>query len=182
MRTTREPRRGFSLAKGPVALIGLALLAYGITAYIFGGNSFTTHAPNGVVNGETWLGLETNGWTDVLFAGAGLLLLLGAPAHWGAKTMALLVAAALGAACVISLLDSTGDDVFGIFAANPTTSLVWGIAAAALLLVSLLPRVGRRDRVVAAPDDATVPRRRGRRFDREREQDVIAEPEPRERV
>jgi hypothetical protein len=38
--------KGTSLAQGPVGLIGLALLGYGITALIFGGHSFAQHAPN----------------------------------------------------------------------------------------------------------------------------------------
>jgi hypothetical protein len=32
--------KGASLAKGPVAIVGIALLAYGITGLIFGGNGF----------------------------------------------------------------------------------------------------------------------------------------------
>jgi len=133
---------GVSLAKGPVGLIGLALLAYGLTGLVFGGHSFTAHPMSGTVNGTKWLGLEGNGWTNVLFAGAGLLLLLGSPLHWGAKSLALIVGLVLGAASVISLVD--GDDVFGIFAANGLTSLVWGVAAAVLLVIALLPRVGRK--------------------------------------
>jgi hypothetical protein len=139
-RSTRSD--GVSLAKGPVGIIGLALLAYGITGLIFGGQSFTAHPMSGTVNGTKWLGLEGNGWTNVLFAGAGLLLLLGSPLHWGAKSLALIVGLVLGAASVISLVD--GDDVFGIFAANGLTSLVWGVAAAVLLVIALLPRVGRK--------------------------------------
>jgi hypothetical protein len=38
---------GVSLAKGPVALIGLALLVYGITAFIFRGHSFALHPSAG---------------------------------------------------------------------------------------------------------------------------------------
>jgi hypothetical protein len=138
-RTTRSD--GVSLAKGPAGLIGIALLAYGITGLIFGGNGFTSDPVSGTVNGSTWLGIEGNGWTNLLFAAGGALLLFGAPLHWGAKTLALVVGLALGAASVIALVD--GDDVFGIFAANGLTKLVWGIAAAVLLVVALLPRVGK---------------------------------------
>jgi hypothetical protein len=138
-RTTRSD--GVSLAKGPAGIIGIALLAYGITGLIFGGNGFNATPVDGTVNGSTWLGLEGNGWTNLLFAGSGALLLFGAPLHWGAKSLALIVGLVLGAASVISLVD--GQDVFGIFAANGLTKLVWGIAAAVLLLVALLPRVGK---------------------------------------
>jgi hypothetical protein len=152
---------GVSLAKGPVALVGIALLAYGITGLLFGGHGFTAHAVSGTVNGKTWLGLEGNGWTNLLFAGAGAVLLLGAPLHWGAKSLALVVGLVLGAASVIALVD--GEDVFGIFAANGPTKLAWGVASAVLLVLALLPRVGgsrpRDDRGKRLPDNRRVVRR-----------------------
>jgi hypothetical protein len=132
--------KGTSLAKGPVGIVGMILLAYGVTALVFGGRSFTTHAIDGTVNGKTWLGLEVNGWSDLLFIGSGALLLFGAPLHWGAKTLSLVVGIVLAAAAVISFID--GDDVLGIFAANGTTTLVWAIAGAVLIVLALLPRVG----------------------------------------
>ena len=136
----RQRTKGTSLAKGPVGLIGLALLAYGITALIFGGHGFTQHAPNGAVDGKTWLGLEVNGWSGLLFVAAGLLLLLGAPMHWGAKSMSLIVGISLVVLCLIAL--ANGHGALGIFAANGLTELVWGAAGALLIVLSLLPRVG----------------------------------------
>ena len=120
----RQRTKGTSLAKGPVGLIGLALLAYGITALIFGGHSFTQHAPTGAVDGKTWLGLEVNGWSGLLFVAAGLLLLLGAPMHWGAKGMSLIVGISLAVLCLIAL--ANGHGALGIFAANGLTELVMG--------------------------------------------------------
>ncbi len=63
-----------------------------------------------------------------------------APLHWGAKSMSLLVGLVLGAAAVIAVI--RGDGVFGIFAANHLTELVWGAAGLLLILLALLPRVG----------------------------------------
>ena len=192
MRNDARKSRGTSLAKGPAWFIGLALLALGVTGLIFGSTDFASSPVNGDVTGETWLSIAGNGWTWALFAAGGLLLMLAAPMHWGAKTMALIVGLALGAASVISLVDGT--DVFGIFAANGMTKLVWGAAAAALLIIALLPRVGKnkdkgdkhrdadrghereRERVVERPvhhhHDATVeaeraPATRTGRFDRD---------------
>jgi hypothetical protein len=136
----RTNGKGISLAKGPVAIVGVALLAYGISGLIFGGHGFAQHAISGTQTGRTWLGIEANGWSNLLFAGSGALLLFGSPLHWGAKSLSLIVGLVLGAASVIALVD--GDDVFGIFAANGPTKLVWGIAAAVLLVLALLPRVG----------------------------------------
>jgi Domain of unknown function (DUF4383) len=141
---------GVSLAKGPVALIGLSLLAYGVTAFILGGHSFTLHPFSGTVQGKTWIGLEVNAWSSLLFIAAGALLLFSAPAHWAAKSMSLIVGLALGAASVIALYDK--QDVFGIFAANGPTKLVWGAAGALLIVLSLLPRVGRKQAPRPAPD------------------------------
>jgi hypothetical protein len=136
----KAPNRGTSLARGPVGIIGMILLAYGVTALIFGGRSFTTHPLDGTVNGKTWLGLEVNGWSDLLFIGGGALLLFGAQLHLAAKTLSLLVGLGFAAAAAISWVD--GDDVLGIFAANGRTTLVWAIVAAVLIVLALLPRVG----------------------------------------
>jgi hypothetical protein len=147
--------RGVSLAKGPVGIIGIVLLAGGILGLLFGSTDFTSDAPNGDVTGGTFLGIEGNGWTWLLFAGAGAILLLSAPLHWGAKTMAMLVGLAMAAAAVIAVVD--GSDVFGVFAANDATMLAFGAAAVALLVVAMLPRVGRRREEVVVEGD-----RRGR--------------------
>ncbi|MGO9901006.1 MAG: hypothetical protein ACLP0J_15235 [Solirubrobacteraceae bacterium] len=138
--TNRQTTQGTSLAKGPAGLVGLALLAYGISALIFAGHSFVQHAPNGAVHGESWLSLEVNGWSGLLFIAAGLLLLLAAPLHWAAKGMSLIVGLALGTTAAIAL--ANGHGTLGIFAANHLTELVWGAAAAVLIVVSQLPRVG----------------------------------------
>jgi hypothetical protein len=144
--TTRHRTKGTSLAKGPIGLIGLALLAYGITALIFGGHSFAQHAPTGAVSGKTWLGLEVNGWTSLLFVASGLLLLFGAPMHWAAKSMSLIVGISLAALCLIAL--ANGHGALGIFATNGLTELVWGAAGALLIALSLLPRVGGKSKHV----------------------------------
>ena len=166
-------REGVSLAKGPVAIVGIALLAYGITGLIFGGNGFAADPASGTVQGTRWLGLEANGWSNLLFAGAGALLLFGSPLHWGAKSLSLIVGLALGAASVIALVDS--DDVFGIFAANGLTKLVWGVAAAVLLVLALLPRVGARKH---DPDADRDQRRHETRSVKRPPRTVKREPDP----
>ena len=157
--TTEAPpqRGGMSLAKGPVALIGLASLALGVLGLIFASTDFTTAAPDGTVNGGTFIGIEGNCWTWVGFAAGGLLLLLGSPIHWGAKSMAFMVGIAYGVGALIALSDGT--DILGIFATNNWTKLVLGVAGVALVVLSTLPRVGRRREVVTEER----PRRFGRR-------------------
>jgi hypothetical protein len=152
--------KGVSLAKGPVGIIGVVLLAGGILGLLMGSTDFTTNAPDGDVTGGTFLGIEGNGWTWLLFGGAGLLLLLSAPLHWSAKTMAMLVGLVMAAAAVIAIVD--GSDIFGVFAANGATMLAFGAAAVACLIVAMLPRVGRRRR-----EEVVVEGDRDRRFERD---------------
>jgi hypothetical protein len=148
--------KGVSLAKGPVGIIGAVLLAGGILGLLMGSTDFGMSAPNGDVTGGTFLGIEGNGWTWLLFAASGLLLLMSAPMHWSAKTMAMIVGLAMAAAAIIAIVD--GSDVLGIFAANGMTMLAFGAAAVACLVVAMLPRVGRR---------SEVPVERDRRFERD---------------
>ena len=98
----------------------------------------------------------------MLFAAAGLLLLLGSPIHWGAKSMAFIVGVALVVGALISLSD--GNDILGIFATNNWTTLVMGAGGAALILLSMMPRVGRRrgGAPVATRRDRELERRRAR--------------------
>ena len=56
--------------------------------------------------------------------------------------MSLIVGLALGAAALIAL--ANGHGALGIFAANHLTELVWGAAAALLIVLSQLPRVGAK--------------------------------------
>lgn len=139
---TVKPRKGLSLAKGPVAIVGIASLLFGVLGFIFANQSFTFDVPDGTVTGSTFLGVEGNGWTWTLFAAAGLLLLLGSPIHWGAKSMAFMVGVVMIVCALISLSDGT--DVLGIVATNGWTTLVMGAMGVGLVVLAMMPRVGRR--------------------------------------
>jgi hypothetical protein len=133
--------KGASLARGPALVLGSILLAFGLLAFLADGTSPTDGFPDGTIrNAETFLGVGVNDWTAFFTATAGGLLLFGAAQHLLAKTMSLLVGLALGACSVIALVD--GDDVLGLAAANGWTKLGWGVAAAVLLVNTLLPRKG----------------------------------------
>ena len=153
-------RPGVSLAKGPVALIGLASIAFGVLGFIFGGRSFTMHPLRGTVNGANFIGVEGNGWTWALFAAGGLLLLMGSRLHWSAKTTAMIVGIAYGVAALLGVTDGT--DALGIFAMNGLTELILGAAGIALLILSMMPRVGGRPATVAPGDRTDRTGREGR--------------------
>jgi hypothetical protein len=166
---TPRARSGVSLAKGPVALIGIASLALGVLGFIFASRSFGFDAPSGTVQGTNFIGIEGNGWTWVVFAAAGLLLLLGSPIHWGAKSMAFIVGVVFVVGALIALSD--GSDILGIVATNNWTKLIMGAAGAALIVFSMMPRVGRRrgGAPVATRRDRALEEPADRRFDRDRE-------------
>jgi hypothetical protein len=159
MADTTETRteKGISLARGPALILGTILLAAGLY-FLYKEHFFPkfSNFPNGSapVEGKVFGTFGANGWTGMLTAVAGGLLLFGAAQHLLAKTMSLIVGIALGAAAVIALISG---DVLGLAAANGWTELAWGIAAAILLFNTLIPR--RRRTVAPAYEPAG---RRGR--------------------
>ena len=177
---------GPSLAKGPALIAGSLLVAFGLAGLLKNNDfpAFSASFPDGTAQGTNFLGFEVNGWTDFFCITAGALLLFGAAQHHLAKMMSLIVGLALGACAVIAVID--GQDVLGLAAANFWTKLGWAVAAAVLLINSLMPRrsrervvgdgvattraapVAARDRTVAGDGGAVVeePVARRRRFGR----------------
>jgi len=163
MATTTETRteKGISLARGPALILGTILLVAGLYS-LYKQHTFPkfSNFPNGTapVNGKVFLGIfGANGWTGMLTAACGGLLLFGAAQHLLAKTMSLIVGVALGAAAIIAAISG---NVLGMAAANRWTEIGWGIVAAILLFNTLIPR--RRTAVADGYDDG-VGRRRFRR-------------------
>ncbi|MDQ6807310.1 MAG: hypothetical protein M3065_20680, partial [Actinomycetota bacterium] len=163
--TEVRTEKGTSLARGPALILGTILLAAGLY-FVYKQHFFPKLAnfPNGraPVQGKVFLGIfGANGWTGMLTAVGGGLLLFGAAQHLLAKTMSLIVGVALGAAAIIALASG---DVLGLAAANHWTEIGWGAVAAILLFNTAIPRrrrtvetdaVGARRR-----RDAVVARRR----------------------
>lgn len=152
--------KGPGLARGPALIMGAILSAAGLLLFLKAGNTPTGTFPDGMQNGKKLLGFEANGWTAWFTTLAGVLLLFGAAQHLLAKTMSLLVGLALGACSIIAIVDH--DDVLGLAAANGPVKLAWGVAAAILLINSLMPRVRRKDKDRVADEpvvERTAPRR-----------------------
>ena len=163
--TDVRTEKGISLARGPALILGTILLAGGLY-FLYRERTLPPFSdfPNGnaPVEGKVFDIFGANGWTGMLTAIAGGLLLFGAAQHLLAKTMSLIVGVALGAAAIIALISG---NVLGLAAANGWTELAWGIAAVILLFNTLVPRrrrtvpvedrgertVGRRGRTDAAP-------------------------------
>lgn len=154
--------RRVSLSRGPALLLGTILLAFGLY-FLYRQATFPRwgNFPNGraPVMHHAFFGIfGINGFTGELTAIAGGLLLFGAAHHIAAKTMSLVVGAALGAAAIIAAISG---DVLGLAAANVWTEVGWGASAVILLLNALLPA---RRHVVETPvaarrDDVAYTRR-----------------------
>jgi hypothetical protein len=144
--TETRTEKGISLARGPALVLGTILLAAGLY-FLYKQHFFPkfSNFPNGKapVEGKVFGIFGANGWTGMLTAVAGGLLLFGAAQHLLAKTMSLIVGVALAAAAIIALASG---DVLGLAAANGWTELAWGVAAAILLFNTVIPR---RRRTVA---------------------------------
>lgn len=143
--------KGMSLSRGPALVLGTILLAAGLY-FIYKQHTFPkfSNFPDGSapVTHKVLFGIfGANGWTGMLTAVGGGLLLFGAAQHLLAKTMSLIVGIALGAAAIIALVSG---NVLGMAAANGWTEIGWAVAAAILLFNAIVPR---RKRVVA---DGTV--------------------------
>ncbi|MFZ0388134.1 MAG: hypothetical protein WAL22_20890 [Solirubrobacteraceae bacterium] len=149
--TQTRTEKGVSLARGPALILGTILLAAGLY-FLYKQHNFLkfSNFPNGnaPVDGKAFFGIfGVNGWTGMLTAVAGGLLLFGAAQHLLAKTMSLIVGVVLGASAIIAVVSG---NVLGMAAANAWTKLGWGVAAAILLINTLIPR---RRRTVIVLDD-----------------------------
>jgi hypothetical protein len=162
-RTEPRTEKGVSLARGPALILGTILLAAGL--YMLYKQHFFpkfSNFPNGTatVKSKVLFGLfGANGWTGMLTAICGGLLLFGAAQHLLAKTMSLIVGVVLAVAAIVGLVNH--GNVFGLVASNHLTELGWGIAAVILLFNTLIPR--RTRTIEPAHDDGYAGRGRGRR-------------------
>ncbi|MBV9817772.1 MAG: hypothetical protein JOZ07_05415 [Solirubrobacterales bacterium] len=172
----RRIEKGPGLARGPAFLLGTILDAAGLY-FLYKQHHFLpfSNFPNGSapVEGKVFFGIfGVNGWTGMLTAVAGGVLLFGAAQHFVAKTMSLIVGIALGAAAVIAAISG---NVLGMAAANTWTKVGWGGCAAILLFNVLVPR---RRREVAEPAEWPMARPTGaRRSSRDRAEDPAVDPD-----
>jgi hypothetical protein len=135
--TTIERRT--SLSRGPALILGTILTAAGLY-FLYRAHLFPRNVPNGRAPVETHAIFGVfgiNGWTGMLTAVAGGLLLIGAAEHFLSKFMSLFVGCCLAAAAIIAAISG---DVLGFAAANVWTEVGWGASALILLLNALLPR------------------------------------------
>ena len=136
--------RGWTPAQWFCLVAGSVLVLAGLLGFTADG----TFDSGENLDGDTFLGLEVNGWHNIVHILSGLLLLAGTRAGAAAKPIALLFGATYLIVSIIGLID--GSDFLGLFPINGADNVLHILLTIAAFLSAFLTR-----------DDAS-----GRRIDR----------------
>jgi hypothetical protein len=149
------PQR-ISPAQVTAIVLGLVLVAAGLIGFAV---DTSWHTGSGL-QGHRLLGLEVNGWHNVVHIASGLLLLAGAPSRKGARLVCRLFAVAYIVVTIAGI--AGGNDAFGFIPINPGDDVLHAILALVALWAAGLSKDRRdtlaRDRLVVREpeDDARV--------------------------
>jgi Domain of unknown function (DUF4383) len=134
-----------TIAQSFCLALGLVLIAVGILGFLFGGDGFDTGAG---VSGDEFLGLEVNGWHNVVHIASGAFLVLVAGSARTAALGSLIFGLVYAAVCVLGFVD--GSDVFDVVAINDADNwLHLGLAVVAIIVGIMSGALGasaRRER------------------------------------
>jgi hypothetical protein len=156
-------RGGPSPAQAFCGLVGVVLILAGIFGF-FGDSSFGGPDERG-----TFLGLDVNGWHNIVHIATGLLLLVGAPSATLARVSCLAFGLAYALVAVLGWID--GSDVLGLIPIDSADNVLHSVLAVLALLAAAAPaprpapatptRAGDADATSARPGyayDASSPR------------------------
>jgi hypothetical protein len=127
--TTDVATTGRTPAQWYCLLAGGALLLAGVLGFVADASFDTTG------EGSLFLGLEVNGWHNLVHLASGAVLLAAAWKATPARTIALLFGLTYGAVAVIGLID--GDSVFGLLPVNAGVHVVHVALSAVGILAAL---------------------------------------------
>lgn len=132
-----QSKPGRSLAQWFCLLAGLGLLLGGILGMTADNNFDTTSSdPNGVLQGDGFLGFEVNGWHNLVHILSGLFLLFGFFRHGLAKTVAIVFGVFYLVLLVLGLIN--GNDILDFVPVNPADNVLHGVLALLALGAGLL--------------------------------------------
>jgi len=142
--------RGRTPAQLYCLLAGLALLLAGIFGFL-ADSTFdlaTTADPDGgnadgMLQGDSFLGFEVNGWHNVVHLLSGLVLLAAAAKWRTAKTVAIAFGAVYGLVALIGLID--GNDVLGFIPVNPADNILHIALSLLGIVAGVISRPKRHD-------------------------------------
>ena len=103
-------------------VLGAALLLAGLIGFAADANFDT-----GNVQGDTLLGLEVNGWHNVVHAASGLLLLAGLGSNDRSRKVCRLFGVTYLLVTVVGLID--GSDIFGLLPVNAADNVLHAVLA-----------------------------------------------------
>lgn len=136
-----EAGRSRTPAQWYCLLVGAALLALGALGFLV--NASFDEAVLGLdfddgefINGDLILGLEVNGWHNIVHLASGIVLLLAAFTRAAAKSIALAFGLVYVVVTVVGFVD--GNDVLGFVPVNTVDNLVHAAIAGLGLLVALV--------------------------------------------
>ena len=131
-------------------LAGISLLLAGIFGFIAdatfdtaGGSDPEGGNVGGVLQGDSFLGFEVNGWHNIVHILSGLLLLAAFRRRGPAKSVALAFGVVYGLVAIIGLID--GNDVLGLIPVNPADNILHIALSALGILTGLMSRANHRD-------------------------------------
>ena len=140
-----EHKPGRSLAQWFCLVAGLALLLGGILG-MTADNNFDVSAtdPDGVLQGDGFLGFEVNGWHNLVHIVSGAVLLLGFAKHGLARTLAIAFGVVYAVLLVLGLVN--GNDILGFVPVNVADNVLHGVLALLGLGAGLLSTKERHER------------------------------------
>jgi hypothetical protein len=135
-------------AQAFAGLVGAVLLLLGLIGFAV---DASFHA-GGHLDGHRLLGLEVNGWHNVVHVASGLLLLAGLGSNARARRVCGLFGLTYLVVTVAGLID--GSDVFGLFPVDPADNVLHAVLAIGALWAAARSKDRRdvlaRDRVLVA--------------------------------
>ena len=136
----RTPAQWFCL------VVGAVLVLAGLFGFL-ADSAFDTQSGSDSLNGDTLLGLEVNGWHNLVHLASGLFLLAMSRRRDSARTGALAFAGIYAVVTVIGMID--GHDILGLLPVNPADNVLHLVLALAGLGAWLASRKhdGHRDDV-----------------------------------
>jgi len=136
MATAARIRRGPTPAQAFCGLVGVVLIAAGALGFL-GDASFGGPDERG-----TFLGLDVNGWHNLVHIATGLLLLAGAPSASHARVICVIFGLTYAVVAVLGFID--GDDVLGLIPVDIADNFLHSALAVLALLAAAAPVPGRR--------------------------------------
>ena len=126
----RTPAQWFCL------VVGAVLVLAGLFGFL-ADSAFDTASGSDSLNGDTLLGLEVNGWHNLVHIASGAFLLAMMGRHSTARTAALAFAGIYAVVTVIGMVD--GHDVLGLLPVNAADNVLHLVLALAGALAALAP-------------------------------------------